>query len=99
MKSQVYTYTLTKDDLFENILKDERLLMNHVVVEPGKIFPKHPTDAMVYIIILEGELSVAIENQEEQHYTKGQVLHVKKGIESTLGNRSTEPVELIVVKL
>lgn len=36
---KVYHYTMTDQGVFENIFKDEKLLMNHVVVQPGKVFP------------------------------------------------------------
>ena len=32
---KVYPYTITDQEIFENVFKDEKLLMNHVIVPPG----------------------------------------------------------------
>ena len=64
---KVYKYTITNEEIMENIFKDEKILMNHVIVPPGKCF-KHKTDAIVYALIIRGELSVAIENNEIKTY-------------------------------
>ncbi|HAF59560.1 MAG: cupin domain-containing protein [Clostridiales Family XIII bacterium] len=95
---KVYPYTITDQEIFENVFKDEKLLMNHVIVPPGKVFPKHPTDAIVYILIVRGELSLAVENSEPETFKVGQLANIPKGVISELGNKSNELLELFVVK-
>jgi len=95
---KIYHYTITNQEIFENIFKDEKLLMNHVIVPPGKVFPKHPTDATVYALITQGELSVKLEENELQIYKAGQVVNIQKGVNTELGNRSEKILELFVVK-
>ncbi|GAB1477056.1 hypothetical protein MASR2M70_18920 [Bacillota bacterium] len=95
---KIYQYTITDQETFENIFKDEKLLMNHVIVPPGKMFPKHPTDAIVYALITKGELSVTIEDKETKTFKAGQLVNIPKGANTELGNRSSEIVELFVVK-
>lgn len=99
MKYEVFKYTTLKEDLFENILTDENLMLNHVVIEPGKVFPKHPTDAIVYIIIMQGKLYLTVEDGEEKVYHAGEVVHVNKGIETILGNKGEEYTEVFVIKV
>lgn len=95
---RVYKYTVTNKEIFENIFKDEKILMNHVVIPPGKVFPKHPTDAIVYALITQGQLSVTIEDNKHKTFKKGQLVNIPKGVRSELGNRSNEILELFVVK-
>lgn len=95
---KVYAYTITDQELFENVFKDDQLLMNHVIVPPGKVFPKHPTDAVVYALIIRGELSLAIDEQEVKTYKAGQLVNISKGLDSELGNRGDEVLELFVIK-
>lgn len=95
---KVYQYTITDEEIFENIFKDERLLMNHVVVPPGKVFPKHPTDATVYALIVKGELSVTIEDKPLKTFKAGHLVNIPKGADTELGNKANEPLELFVVK-
>ena len=65
---------------------------------PGNVFPKHPTDAVVYALIVRGELSLQLENRKRHVYRKGQLVNIPKGIESELGNLGEEILELFVVK-
>ncbi|PKM94638.1 MAG: hypothetical protein CVU84_08965 [Firmicutes bacterium HGW-Firmicutes-1] len=95
---KVYNYTITNQEIFENVFKDDKVLMNHVVVPPGKVFPKHPTDAIVYVLIIRGELSITFENNETKIFKVGQVVNLSKGVNSELGNRGEDLLELFVVK-
>ena len=95
---KVYNYTITDQEIFENIFKDEKLLMNHVIVPPGKVFPKHPTDAIVYILIIQGELSITIEDNESKTFKAGQLVNIPKGVSTELGNMGESSLELFVVK-
>ena len=95
----IYPYTLTDQETLENIFDRGDCLMNHVVMPPGKVFPEHPTDAHVYITVLRGELTIALEKDVPFRLRRGQVGNVPKGIISSLSNVSEEVVELIVLKL
>ncbi len=95
---KVYHYTITDQEIMENIFKDEKILMNHVIVPPGKVFPKHSTDATVYALIIRGKISIAIENNEPKTFTAGQLINIPKGVITELGNRGDETLELFVVK-
>ncbi|QUI22509.1 cupin domain-containing protein [Vallitalea pronyensis] len=98
MIEKVYNYTKEATDLFEKIIEREDMRLNHVIIQPDKYFPKHPTDAEVCIIIIKGHLDITLANQEKMTYNSGQVVEVPKGIPSILGNGSQEPVELFVIK-
>lgn len=95
---KVYRYTITDQEIMENVFKDEKLLMNHVIVPPGKVFPRHPTDAIVYALIIRGELSAAIGNNPPKTFRAGQLVNIPKGVSTGLGNRGDELLELFVVK-
>lgn len=95
----IYSYTLTDRETLENVFDRGDCLMNHVVMPPGKVFPKHPTDAHVYITVLRGELTIVLEEDFPFKLRKGQVGNVPIGIVSSLSNVSEDVVELIVLKL
>ena len=95
---KVYPYTITDQEIFENIFKDEKFMMNHVVVPPGKVFPKHPTDATVYALITQGKLSVTIENDAPKTFKAGRLVKIPKGVRTELGNKDDTSLELFVVK-
>ena len=95
---KIYSFSLTDQETFENIFTDEKILMNHVVVPPGKVFPKHPTDATVYALVVKGELSVITEEEPKETYKAGSLVNISKGVNTELGNKSNELLELFVVK-
>lgn len=98
MNKAVYTYEKKNQHVLENLFKNDQLLMNHVIVEPGQVFPKHPTDADVYITILSGTLSIALEEGAFETHTVGEIVHVKKGTQSSLGNKGDQVLQMIVTK-
>ncbi len=95
---KTYPYTQTNEDTFETIFIVDGLMMNHVLLPPGKAFPKHPTDSEVYALIIRGELSVSLNHQEAKTYPCGQVLYIPKNTISELANYTDEVVELFVTK-
>lgn len=99
MLSRLFNYTTEEKDLFENILKDENIMLNHVIIESGKFFPRHPTDAHVYIIVIKGQLSITLGDEAKQTFKKGDVIEVEKGIDSVLGNGSDGFTECFVIKV
>lgn len=95
----IYSYSLTDQETLENVFDRGDCLMNHVIMPPGKVFPKHPTDAHVYITVLRGELTISLEDEAPIQLKRGQVGNVPKGIMSSLSNVSEDVVELIVLKI
>lgn len=98
MIEKQYKYSLTQMDLFENVVDDENLKINHVIIQSGKVFPRHKTDAIVYIIILKGQLSIQIDEQEDKDFAAGDIINIPFGVESTLGNKGDTITEVFVIK-
>lgn len=98
MIENVLCYTIDERDIFEEVLDKGGYRLNHVIIEPGKIFPAHPTDAEVTIIITKGILTLKLAAQETAYYHKGQVVEVPKGTLSELGNTSEAYTEVFVIK-
>ena len=95
---KVYQYTITDQDLFENVFTDEKIMMNHIVFPPGKVIPKHPASAIVYALITRGELSAAIGDDEVKTFKAGQLVNIPKGTMTELANRGEGTLELFVVR-
>lgn len=90
--------TLTDADLFETLINNEALMINHVVLAPGKAFPPHPTDAEVYILILKGTLTATLADEPPVTLSAPQLAHIPYQTMSALSNTTDSPVELVVVK-
>lgn len=98
MIEEVHRYAIDAEDIFEELIEKDGYKLNHAIIKPGKMFPKHPTDAQVTIIIIDGILTLKLGEQKAGYYTKGQVVEVQKGISSELGNTSEERTEVFVIK-
>ena len=94
-----FKYSLTEDDLFENIITDENLILNHVVLEAGKKFPRHNTDAIVYMIVIRGTITARAWDLEPQEFSRGDVVNLPFDIPSELSNLTDQIAELFVVKI
>lgn len=98
MIENVLGYTTETKDIFEEILDKGVYRLNHVIIEPGKIFPAHPTDAQVTIIVIKGILTLKLEEQDRAYYEEGHVVEVPKATLSELGNTSQGYTEVFVIK-
>ena len=95
---KVREFALSADDIFEELVEKDGYRLNHVIIKPGKIFPTHPTDANITIIIVDGILTLKLEEQDPCHYNKGQIIEIAKGVSSELGNTSEARTEVFVIK-
>ncbi len=93
-----HEYAFKAEEVFEEILDKKCYKLNHVVIKPGHMFPKHPTEADVTIVVVEGILTLKLAEQTPVHYSKGSVIEVPKGVPSELGNSSEERTEVFVIK-
>ncbi len=98
MLEKVSQYSQNVEDIFEELVNKDGYRLNHVIIKPGKFFPPHPTDANVTILVIDGELTLKLAEQDPMVYTKGSVLQVDKGTMSELGNNSSKVTEVFVVK-
>lgn len=98
MIGKVTAYSVEKKDVFEPLIDKGPYRLNHVVIEPGKFFPKHPTDAEVTIIVVSGQLTISLGDEDPVVFVRGQVIEAPKGVESVLGNASEEYTEVFVIK-
>ncbi|SET11587.1 Cupin domain protein [Natronincola peptidivorans] len=96
---KTFRYTITEEDLFENIITDENLILNHVILKAGKQFPKHNTDAIVYMIVVKGTITLKALDLDAKTFSKGEIIHVPYDVPSELANLTDEPAELFVVKI
>ncbi len=99
MIEQVQQATKTKEHILENLFEKGPFKLNHVVIKPGQVFPKHNTDADVYIIIVKGKLTLQLADEASSVYEKRQVVHVPYNTPSELSNKSEKITEAYVVKM
>ncbi len=95
---KTYCYSPDAANILEEILKQDDFRLNHVIIPAGKFFPKHPTDGLVTVIIISGQLSVAINENKPEVYSSGRIIEIQKNVMSVLGNPGSLKTELFIIK-
>ncbi len=98
MIEKTTNYSLEQQEALVNLVTNDSLIINHVVVPPGKIFPAHMTESEVYIIITTGTLTVNLNSQPDHSYCKNNMVSIPKGVMSGISNQGDVLTELFVVK-
>ncbi|MBK5263101.1 MAG: hypothetical protein JJE17_11140 [Peptostreptococcaceae bacterium] len=68
MIEQKYEMTLRSEKIVEKVIQDENLNYIHMVLPENDSLPGHYTEAIQYMTVLKGELSIQLNNQESKEY-------------------------------
>lgn len=98
MIERLYQYARTEAQTMEKIVDDERVNINHIVVEPGKAVPTHASNSYVHQIIVRGTLSLSLEDGPFNQYGPGSIVAVPFNQKMVIQNQGKETLEFFVVK-
>lgn len=98
MIEKTYTFTKTDAQTMEKIVDDERVNINHIIVEPGKSVVTHVSNSYVHQIVVRGTLSLSLEDGAFSHYPAGTIIAVPFNQKMSIQNHGTETLEFFVVK-
>jgi quercetin dioxygenase-like cupin family protein len=98
MIEKTYAFAKTDAQTMEKIVDDERVNINHIVVEPGKSVVTHVSNSYVHQIVLRGTLSLSLEDGAFNHYPAGTIIAVPFNQKMSIQNQGTETLEFFVVK-
>ena len=80
MLEKKYVYSLADDKIIERIVDDENIHLNHMVLVKGTGLPEHYSNSNVYMIIVRGEMTLQL-NEQEPHLLPREILlisHIKQ---------------------
>jgi quercetin dioxygenase-like cupin family protein len=98
MIEKTHPFTRTDSQTMEKIVDDERVNINHIVVEPGKAVPTHVSNSFVHQVIVRGTLSLSLEDGPVNRYPAGTIVAVPYNQKMVIRNEGTETLEFFVVK-
>lgn len=99
MIEQVYHLTQGNTKTIEKILMDDEIHYMHMILNKGEGLPEHFSNAKsVYMTVVRGRLSIALDEQEPQEYPTGTMLKIPFHTRMNVRNVHDETLELIVVK-
>jgi len=98
MIEKSYQFKNSNEKTIEKIIDDNNLLLNHMILVKGTGLPEHLSNSNVYMMIINGTLSIQLDGQEQKEYVEGNILNIPYGIKMNINNFHDENLEFFVVK-
>jgi quercetin dioxygenase-like cupin family protein len=93
-----YTFIKTDSKLFEKIIEDEHVGINHLVLQKGEALPEHFTNSNVYVIVVRGTITLQLGKQKPHVRPEGSIINIPYNIKMNASNRDEQTLEFLVVK-
>ncbi|AHM57762.1 hypothetical protein EAL2_808p02570 (plasmid) [Peptoclostridium acidaminophilum DSM 3953] len=98
MVEQVFKLSRNDEMAVEKVIFDENVHYLHMVFNKDQGLPEHFSNSNVYMTVLRGKLSIALDEQEIHEYEAGTLLKIPFQTKMNVRNLHDETMELIVVK-
>ena len=98
MVEQVYQSETGDKKVVEKVIMDENIHYIHMVFNKDEGLPEHYSNSNVYMTVVRGKLSIALDDQEIHVYEEGTLLKIPENTKMNVKNLNELVLELIVVK-
>lgn len=98
MIEKVFNFYTGNEKKIEKVIIDDNLHYMHMVFNKDEGLPEHFSNANVYMTVVRGTLSIALNDQEMHQYNAGSILKIPFQTKMNVKNLHHETLELIVVK-
>ena len=98
MVEQVYQLETGDKKVVEKVIMDENIHYIHMVFNKDEGLPEHYSNSNVYMTVVRGKLSIALDDQDIHVYEAGTLLKIPENTKMNVKNLNDLVLELIVVK-
>jgi quercetin dioxygenase-like cupin family protein len=98
MLEKVYNFSTEDIKNIEKIINDEPVMINHMVLPKGTGLPEHYSNSNVYMIIIRGNMTLKLNEQEPQQYSYGRIINIPYNTKMNVNNFDKGILEFFVVK-
>jgi quercetin dioxygenase-like cupin family protein len=98
MVENKFEFTKTDTKLIERIIEDDNVGINHMVLPKGDALPEHYSNSNVYMIVVRGQVSLKLDDQDEHVYPSGSIITIPFKTKMNAYNQLDEILEFFVVK-
>lgn len=98
MVEQVYQLETGDKKVVEKVIMDENIHYIHMVFNKNEGLPEHYSNSNVYMTVVRGKLSIALDDQDIHAYEAGTLLKIPENTKMNVKNLNDLVLELIVVK-
>lgn len=99
MIEKVYNLSQSQDKLVEKPVTEEKFQYIHMIFNKDEGLPQHVSNGNLFMTVLQGTLSIKLNDETLKSYPKGTLLNIPQGIVMNVNNISDEQLELIVMKI
>ncbi len=98
MTETTYTFKASESKLVEKIVDDERVNINHIILNPGDAVSVHVSNSFVHQIVVRGVLSLSLEDGPFRDHPAGSIIAVPFNVKMAIENHGTRTLEFFVIK-
>ncbi len=98
MIEKEFKLTQSNEKIVEKVVMDENIHYMHMVLNKAEALPEHFSNSNVYMTVVRGVLSIALNDQEIHEYESGTLLKIPFQTRMNIKNLHSQTLELIVVK-
>lgn len=98
MLEKIYGLSTTNEKNIGKVIDDDHIVINHMVLPKGDGLPEHYSNSNVYMIIIRGNMTLKLDEQEPHQYTIGQIVNIPYHIKMNVNNFDEDILEFFVVK-
>jgi len=98
MIEQIFKLSVSEDRLVEKVIQDDNLDYIHMRFNQDEGLPVHFSNSNVYMTVLKGKLSIALDEQDIHIYPEGTLLKIPFHTQMNVQNLHKDQLELIVIK-
>lgn len=95
---EVFDLNLNQDQKVDKIIQDDNLDYIHMRFPKGEGLPIHISNSNIYMTVLQGALTIGLDDQELKVYPSGSLLKIPYKTRMNVRNLHDEMLELIVIK-
>ena len=98
MIETVFTLASGPEKTVEKVIQDDNIDYIHMLFNKDEGLPLHYSNSNVYMTVLQGTLSIGLNDQEDHHYPAGTLLQIPYRIRMNVRNTYDDLLELLVIK-
>lgn len=98
MLEKTYAFSIGNEKNIEKMIDDNDVVVNHIVLPKGAALPEHYSNSNVYLIIVRGQMTLKLAEEECHQYQYGQVVNIPYHVKMSIINFNEDVLEFFVVK-
>ena len=98
MIEHVFPLAKGTEKTVEKVIQDDNLDYIHMLFNKGEGLPVHYSNSNVYMTVLQGRLTIKLNEQEDHPYPAGILLQIPYKVKMNVRNVHDTLLELLVIK-